>query len=385
MGNKSAHTTYATAGVHLELGDAASHILYTAARRTWEQRQDRFGEVIIPHDDFSGVRYVAVGALPADVVMGIGFDGIGTKIEIAERLGSWQTLAFDLFAMVCDDATVQGGEPVLLGTVLDVRTLGDAAASHLDCVRQLAAGYEAAAAVARVAVVNGEIAECGSRIGGYGPFNVTWNAGVVWFARRARLLSGAAVCAGDAIVGLEETGCRSNGYSLLRHILQRQHGDAWHTVSWQETTLGALALQPSRIYTAAVVDMLGGVHGEPRAVLHGVVHVTGGGLPGKLGRLLRRVALGADITDPLPPGPLLGYLQEHGGVSDHEAYRAWNMGQGMLLLTPQPEAVMAIAAQHGIAAQVIGEVTSQPGIRLRSRGYFSTFSTLSTGNDILVY
>jgi phosphoribosylformylglycinamidine cyclo-ligase len=146
-----------------------------------------------------------------------------------------------------------------------------------------------------------------------------------------------------------------------------------------------LALQPSRIYTAAVVDMLGGVHGEPQAVLHGVVHVTGGGLPGKLGRVLRRVALGADITDPLPPGPLLRYLQEHGNVSDHEAYRVWNMGQGMLLITPQPEVVMTIARQHGIPAQVIGEVTSSPGIRLRSRGYFSTFSTSSTGNDVLVY
>jgi phosphoribosylformylglycinamidine cyclo-ligase len=375
MGNGPGQTTYAAAGVNLDLGDMASHILYTAARRTWEQRQDRIGEVIIPHDDFSGVRYVAVGALPADVVMGLGFDGIGTKIEIAERLGIWHTLAFDLFAMVCDDAVVQGAEPVLLGTVLDVRTLGNTAESYMDCVRQLAAGYEAAAAVARVAVVNGEIAECGMRISGYGPFNATWNAGVVWFARRSRLLSGAAVQSGDTIVGLEESGCRSNGYSLLRHILQRQHGDAWHTVLWRETTLGALALQPSRIYTAAVVDMLGGVHGEPQAMLHGVVHVTGGGLPGKLGRVLRRVALGADITDPLPPGPLLHYLQAQGNVSDYEAYRVWNMGQGMLLITPQPEAVIAIAAQHGIPAQVMGEVTPQPGIRLCSRGYFSTGST----------
>jgi phosphoribosylformylglycinamidine cyclo-ligase len=374
MGNGSGQTTYAAAGVNLELGDMASQILYTAARRTWEQRQDRIGEIIIPHDDFSGMRYVAVGALSADVVMGLGFDGIGTKIEIAERLGVWHTLAFDLFAMVCDDAVVQGAEPVLLGTVLDVRTLGSAAESYVDCVRQLAAGYEAAAAVARVAVVNGEIAECGPRISGYGPFNATWNAGVVWFARRSRLLSGAAVRAGDAIVGLEETGCRANGYSLLRHILQRQHGDAWHTVPWREATLGALALQPSRIYTAAVVDMLGGIHGEPQAILHGVVHITGGGLPGKLGRVLRRVALGADITDPLPPGPLLHYLQEQGNVSDYEAYRAWNMGQGMLLITPQPEAVMAMAAQQGIPAQVIGEVTPQPGIRLRSQGYFSTGS-----------
>ena len=117
-------TTYAEAGVHLDLGDAASRLLYNAAKRTWEQRQGRFGEVIIPHDDFSGVRCIAVGSLPPDTVMGIGFDGIGTKIEIAERLGQWHTLAFDLFAMVCDDAVVQGAEPVLVGTILDVRTLG---------------------------------------------------------------------------------------------------------------------------------------------------------------------------------------------------------------------------------------------------------------------
>ena len=218
--------------------------------------------------------------------------------------------------------------------------------------------------------VNGELAECGPRINGYGSFNCTWSAGVVWFARRGRLLSGAMVRPGDAIVGLQETGCRSNGYSLVRHILQHQHGDAWHTVPIGDTTLGAMALQPSRIYAAAVVDMLGGVHGEPQVELHGVVHVTGGGVPGKLGRLLRRVHLGAEITDPLPPGPLLAYLQEHGPVSDYEAYRVWNMGQGMLLITPQPEAAIAVAREHGMHAQVIGEITAQPGLHLCSRGYF---------------
>ena len=370
MKHASSHATYAHAGVHLDLGDAASRILYMAAQHTWEQRGDRFGEVIIPHDDFSGLRYIEVGALPPGVVMGIGFDGVGTKIEIAERLGTWHTLAFDLFAMVCDDAIVQGAEPVLLGTVLDVRTLGSDTDSYLEQITQLAEGYVAAAAAARVAVVNGELAECGNRISGYGPFNLTWNAGVVWFARRARLLSGAAVQPGDTIVGLAETGCRSNGYSLLRHIMQRQHGDAWHTVPLGQTTLGTLALQPSRIYTAAVIDMLGGVQGEPQVEIHGVVHVTGGGIPGKLGRLLRRINLGAALTDPLPPGPLLRYLQEHGPVYDHEAYRVWNMGQGLLLMTPQPDAAIAVAHQHGMAAQIVGEITSSSGIRIRSRGYF---------------
>ncbi len=372
------HMTYATSGVHLDLGDAASQALYAAASRTWEQRRDRIGSVIIPHDDFSGVRYIDVGALPADTVMGIGFDGVGTKIEIAERTGRWDTIAFDLFAMVCDDAVVQGAEPVLLGTVLDVRTLGTDVTSHLDIVAQLAEGYIAAAVTARVAILNGELAECGSRINGYGDFNCTWNAGVVWFAKRSRLLTGAAVRPGDALVALEETGCRSNGYSLVRHILQQQHGDAWHTVALGDTTLGTLALQPSRIYAAAVVDMLGGVDGEPQAALHGVVHVTGGGIPGKLGRLLRRVGLGAELTDPLPPGPLLPYLQQHGPVSDAEAYRVWNMGQGMLLITPQPDTVCAVAARHNIAAHVVGEITAHPDIRIRSRGYFSAEENLLT-------
>ncbi len=357
--------TYAAAGVDLALGDAASRLLYKAARQTWKQRRDRLGTVIIPHDDFSGIRAIEVGNLLPDTVMGIGFDGIGSKIEIAERLGAWATLAHDLFAMVCDDAVAQGAEPVLVGTVLDVNRV------DLDAVAQLAEGYVSAAAAAGVAVLNGELAECGSRLSGYGPFTCNWGAGVVWFARRDRLLSGAAVRAGDAIVGLAETGCRSNGYTLLRQILLRQHGDDWHTVPHGETTLGELALQPSRIFARAIVDMLGGIDGDPQASLHGVVHVTGGGVPAKLGRLLRRANLGADLTSPLPPGPLLTYLQMQGPVSDREAYRVWNMGHGMLVCTPQPDAVLAVAAHHGITAQVVGRLTAQRGIRLRSRGYFN--------------
>ena len=273
--------------------------------------------------------------------------------------------------MVCDDAVAQGAEPVLVGTVLDVNRV------RLAAIAQLAEGYVSAAVAAGVAVLNGELAECGSRLSGYGPFTCSWGAGVVWFARRHRLLSGAALRAGDAIVGLAETGCRSNGYSLLRQILQRQHGDDWHTAPHGESTLGELALQPSRIFARAIVDMLGGVDDEPQAPLHGVVHVTGGGIPGKLGRLLRRVNLGADITSPLPPGPLLTYLQERGPVSDREAYRVWNMGHGMLVCTPQPDAVLAVAENHGITAQVVGRLSTQRGIRLRSRGCFSAGEVLS--------
>jgi phosphoribosylformylglycinamidine cyclo-ligase len=81
----------------------------------------------------------------------------------------------------------------------------------------------------------------------------------------------------------------------------------------------------------------------------------------------------------LVPGPLLRYLQEHGPVSDQEAYRVWNMGQGMLLITPQPDTVLAVARQHDVPAQIVGEITAQPGMRIHSQGYFGA------GREILEF
>ncbi|MFH1299348.1 MAG: AIR synthase related protein, partial [Patescibacteria group bacterium] len=155
-------TTYADAGVDIELGDDASRVMFEAAKATFLNRAGLVGEVIMPKDDFSGVRAIDVGALPEGTVMNMGFDGVGTKVEIAERMGRHDTMAYDLFAMVCDDAVVYGGEPVLIGSILDVNSLS------LDAVKGLAKGYIEAAKAARVAVVNGEIAELGSRVSGFG-------------------------------------------------------------------------------------------------------------------------------------------------------------------------------------------------------------------------
>ncbi|MFA6528501.1 MAG: hypothetical protein WCT46_03090, partial [Candidatus Gracilibacteria bacterium] len=115
-------TTYSDSGVNIELGDDSSKIMYEAAKATWENRKGKIGEVVSPKDDFSGVRVVNVGALPKDSVMCMGFDSIGTKVEIAERTQKHDTVAFDLFAMVCDDAVVCGGEPALIGSIFEVNT-----------------------------------------------------------------------------------------------------------------------------------------------------------------------------------------------------------------------------------------------------------------------
>jgi phosphoribosylformylglycinamidine cyclo-ligase len=116
--------------------------------------------------------------------------------------------------------------------------------------------------------------------------------------------------------------------------------------------------------------MFGGVEGNQKAVISAAAHVTGGGLPGKLGRALKPSGLGAKIGEPFEPPGLLLHCQEVGEVPDAEAYRTWCMGQGMALVSPEPDAVISIAQENGLEARAIGEVTEGKGIRVRNRGHF---------------
>src|SRR3989338_8238410 len=147
-------TTYSDAGVNIDLGDEASKILYEASKLTWENRKGKFGEVLEFFGNFSGTRAVRVSGLPADALTNLGFDGIGSKVLIAQIMGMHDTVAYDLFAMVCDDAVVRGAEPVLLGSILDVNSLGKDE-SRLSVVQELAKGYVTAANEANVAIING--------------------------------------------------------------------------------------------------------------------------------------------------------------------------------------------------------------------------------------
>jgi len=366
-------STYADAGVNIELGDDVSKILYNAAKQTWDNRKGRLGELVVPFDDFSGVRAIDVSGLPAGTLMNIGFDGVGTKMELAERVNDHRTIAYDLFAMVCDDAVVRGAEPVLIGSLLDVNSLGSEGETYIEQVKQLAEGYINAAKAANVAIVNGEVAELGNRVGGYGDFNYNWGAAVVWFANKDRMFTGREIKEGDSLVGLKETGFRSNGLSLVRKIMKKNYGENWHLSDRAgkhslERTMAREVLTPSKIYSGAVVDMFGGYDQEPKVEVHGVAHITGGGVPGKLGRVLKHSGYGAVIGEPFEPSDIMLYTQGIGNVEDAEAYRTWNMGQGMIIVSPNPYGVIDIARSHGIEAKQIGYVTKDPSIKIRNKG-----------------
>ncbi|THD72741.1 MAG: hypothetical protein E7813_03660 [Bradyrhizobium sp.] len=108
-------STYAGAGVNVRLGDEASQLLFEAAQKTWENRRGKFGEIKTIDDHFRTSRYFESSTAP--LRLGCNFDGVGTKIELAERLKSFENVAFDLLAMVCDDAAVQGAEAIRHGSV----------------------------------------------------------------------------------------------------------------------------------------------------------------------------------------------------------------------------------------------------------------------------
>lgn len=361
---------YKAAGVDLVSGDTASTIMYEASRMTWESRKNLVGKIETPTDFFGAVRAVRAADF-SDALLGINFDGVGTKIEIAERLGDHSTIANDLFAMVCDDAAIRGAEPLLFGSILDFSRIS------VPVVRQLALGMINAAKLARVAVMNGEVAELGSRVQGYSDSAYNWGGAVVWIGREQRLLTGSRIEIGDSIIAVRESGFRSNGISLVRKIFTSTHGPQWHTQSFGDGTLGAAVLHPSIIYTPLLVELSGGYCFPQKVQLAAAVHVTGGGVPGKLGRVLHGTNYGAELSDLFAPCSAMTYAQKLGKIVEEEAYRTWNMGQGLLLICREPQLVLELAGQSGFEARVAGVISETPGIRILSKGYCKPGSWLN--------
>lgn len=362
--------TYKDAGVDIKLGDLASEIMYKASAETWKNREGKIGEVSIPFEHFSGFRSMNIEGLPSGAIQGHNFDGIGTKVEIAERVGDHSTMAYDLFAMLCDDAVRRGVEPVWLGSIIDVNTLGnDSEDNNLKYIQQLADGMVNAAKAAGVAVTDGEVAELGDRIQGYGEFCYNWGGSILWVGEKEKSLTGFDIGPRLGLVALKENGFRSNGISLLRKVLNNEYGDRWHEAEYKGRTLGEVALHPSKIYSAAVVKMMGGFQEEDEAAVQGVAHITGGGMPGKLGRILKPSGSGALIYDPFEPCDLMLHCQEIGPVLDKEAYSTWNMGNGMIIVSSDPYSVIEVAKDYSIEAKLIGEIRKKPGIEIVSKGY----------------
>jgi len=285
-------------------------------------------------------------------------DGIGTKIEVAERIGRFETLGFDLLAMVVDDLAAIGARPMAVSNILDVDDLDERV------VEQLMSGLAEAAIACGVVVSGGEIAQLGSRIGGYGRgMHFNWGATAIGTAPRStggswrdRLRKG------DVIISMASDGFRSNGFSMARSILTGVFGEAWHGAhSSTGRSWGDVLLTPSRIFAPGILGI-----SEHELVVHGAVHVTGGGIMGNLARLLDGTGLGAELGELWAPHPEMLELCDLGDVSAADAYEQWNMGNGMLLAVASERSahVLTSLEDAGYRAREAGTVSGSGRIAI---------------------
>ncbi|MBT4917163.1 phosphoribosylformylglycinamidine cyclo-ligase [Candidatus Peregrinibacteria bacterium] len=332
--------TYADSGVDIEKGDAASKVAYDNAKKTFASRKGMIGEPLQDDGGFTGALDMG------DFLLVQNDDGVGTKIEVAERIGKFDTMGYDLVAMVADDAACIGAETISLSNTLDVNKVDEKK------IEALMGGLEKACLEHKIVVPGGEIAELGEMVNGY-----VWNSTAIGIVGKDKLIKGDNIKEGDKIIGLKSEGLRSNGFSLVRYILKEAFGEDWYHEKYDDTkNWGEAVLTPSKIYSSAILEMHGRHGEEAKAELKGIVHVTGGGIPGNITRVLKKSGLGAKLDNLPEPHEVIKKLMELGNVAKDEAYKTWNMGVGMILISNDVDKIEEICKSHGIEMDVIGEV-----------------------------
>ncbi|NHN87652.1 phosphoribosylformylglycinamidine cyclo-ligase [Acetobacter conturbans] len=325
--------TYREAGVDIEAGDALVEAIKPAAKAT--TRTGVMGGL-----GGFGALFDLKAAGFSDPVLVSCTDGVGTKLNLAIDSGLHDTVGIDLVAMCVNDLVVQGAEPLFF---LDYFATGKLAVEDASkVVRGIAEGCR----LSGCALVGGETAEMP---GMYAPGHYDLAGFSVGAAERGKLLPGT-IRPGDALIGLTSSGVHSNGFSLVRRILEKSGltlNDAAPFAPGQ--TVGEALMTPTRLYVSQVLAL----HRE--GLLSGAAHITGGGLPGNLPRVLPN-GTKAVIDGPWTPAPVFGWLATAGGVSTEEMLRVFNCGIGMVLITPKPDLVMARLSEMGETPVVLGQI-----------------------------
>ena len=328
--------TYRNAGVNIDAGTALVDRIKPFVQRT------RRPEVIAGLGGFGGLFALPPGRYHEPVLVS-GTDGVGTKLKLAQQLNRHKTIGIDLVAMCANDVLVQGAEPLFF---LDYFACGrldvDVAA---DVIEGIAAGCELAGA----ALIGGETAEMPDM---YPDGEYDLAGFCVGAVERAALIDGSAVAAGDALIGIASSGPHSNGYSLIRRVLERT-GDS----VIDDAPAVERLLEPTRIYVKPVLALMQAVR------VKGLAHITGGGISENIPRILSD-DLHAEIdTSRWQPDPVFDWLQSHGNIATDEMRRTFNCGIGMVVVVDQNDVNAAIASLRASGEQAtrIGRIAAGGG------------------------
>ncbi len=328
--------TYAQAGVDMEAGDALVERIKPFAKRT--MRPEVLGGI-------GG--FGALMSLPAkykEPILVSGTDGVGTKLKLAFQLNKHDTVGQDLVAMSVNDVLVQGAEPLFF---LDYFACGKL---DVDTAATVIQGVAKGCELAGCALIGGETAE----MPGMYPEGEYDLAGfAVGVVERANIIDGKTVAAGDVVLGLASSGAHSNGYSLVRKILEKTRIDPMSPFDGR--VLRDVLLAPTRIYVKPVLKLLESV------TVKAMAHITGGGLTENIPRVLPE-HLTAQLDKASWPRPaLFNWLQQHGNVAESEMHRTFNCGIGFVIVVAQADAANTMAQLKDLGEQVyrIGAVRAR--------------------------
>ena len=338
--------TYKAGGVSI----AANDELVRRIRRSIKSTQD--GRVLTAANDFAGFfKLTHARRRYKDPVLVACSDGVGSKVVLAQQARRLEAVGVDLVAMNVNDMITCGAEPLFF---LDYVAVGrNIPARTARLVRGMARGCRQAGC----ALLGGETAEMPD-IYGSNDFDLAGFA--VGIVDRSRLLTGESIEPGDAIIGLGSSGIHSNGYTLVRRVFFDAHSYKLSSrIKTLRLPLGAELLKPTRIYVKPVSTLLR----RRRSAVKGLAHITGGGLPGNLPRILPKGCQAVVSKGSWRIQPIFRIMQSL-GVPEREMYRVFNMGIGMVVITRSRAAAAVIDhfKSHRIPAYSIGTIT--PGRRV---------------------
>jgi len=344
MGVGGEPASYAGAGVDIEAGERAVDLIRASVARTAGP------EVLGGLGGFAGLYDAAKLAGMRRPLLATSTDGVGTKVVIAQRLGRYDTIGIDLVGMVVDDLVVCGAEPLFM---TDYLVFGQIQPER---VAAIVAGIAEGCVQAGCALIGGETAEHPGHLGA-GDFDIAGAAtGVV---DADRLLGPDRVRAGDVVLAMASSGLHSNGFSLVRAIIDAPGAglELAARPAGLEQTLGEELLTPTRIYARDCLAL------AESCEVRTFAHVTGGGLAANLARVLPPGTAAILDRATWQPGPVFGLLAECGRVSAAEMERVFNMGVGMAAVVPAAEAgrALRVLGERGIGAWVLGEIVAGDG------------------------
>jgi phosphoribosylformylglycinamidine cyclo-ligase len=336
--------TYADAGVSIHAGEEAVELLKSKVHRTWRP------EVVGDIGGFAGLFRLDVTKYKQPLLAS-STDGVGTKLTIAQQMDVHDTVGVDLVAMVVDDLVACGAEPLFL---LDYIACGEVVP---DKVAAIASGIADGCRTAGCSLLGGETAE---HPGVMRPHEYDLSATGVGVVENDAVLGPHRVEVGDVVIAMRSSGLHSNGYSLVRHILlgiSRMRLDTVIEDFDNQRTLGQELLTPTKIYAKDCLDLI--TETDVRAF----AHITGGGIPGNLVRVLPENADAVVDRATWGPQPVFDLVQRKGRIEQSEMESTFNMGVGMMAIVAATDSDRAVAFLRGrnIDAWVVGEVIDGTG------------------------